>query len=96
MIQLLNLTGLKDKDLMYVNAKKYDIFINNKNMNSLKKIIKPTYYSISEVAIYEIAPPFCNKCKKFLTDNYCKSKYYRNDCFLKYAFDKKSIIFKKI
>ena len=34
MIQLLNLTGLKDKDLMYVNAKKYDIFINNNYVKS--------------------------------------------------------------
>jgi hypothetical protein len=79
---------------MFVNAKYY-IFINNKNMNSFKQIIKPSYYSISEVAIYEIAPPFCNKCKKFLTDNYCKSKYFRNDCFLKHTFNNKSV-FKKI
>lgn len=65
-------------------------------MNSIKKIIKPKiYYTISEIAICEIAPPFCNKCKQFMSNIYCKSKYIRDDCSLKHILDDKSV-FKKI
>ena len=64
-------------------------------MNNIQKIIKPKLYTtIQEIVISEISPPFCSKCKKFLTDDFCKSEYIRKDCYLRHVFDHNRI-FKK-
>jgi hypothetical protein len=56
------------------------------NIVRTAQIIEPVIYNnitITQLVFQEItAPPFCNKCKKFVTDQNCKSNVKVDSCSL--------------